>query len=307
MANTITNAEIYVNTFMGLSEMAYKENSKSMILNRPGMIGAYDAEVKTVKLRNLTTSGNLNYDRDTGYKMGSVNNTWESYTVSIERSVKLPLDILDGMQAMQLNIQQVADYYLKQQDIPEVDAVAFQKIASGAGTKVEADIVTTGSSTSDVVSLFEAGLSTLRDNEIGITEQKIIFANPDVVSLYRKQMFGKLSLANNVNGIAVNGLYYGDCPIVEVPKSRFWDTVTLLNTGAGGYSIPNGAKQLNFMIVTLSAAAVFNAYVGMRYLDYRYSETADNNLLMGRRHYDAFVIKGKSKGVYVHKAATAKA
>lgn len=306
MANSITNAEIYVNTFMGLSEMAYKENSKSMILNRPGMIGAYDAEVKTVKIRNLTTSGNTDYSRATGYVTGSVNNSWESYTVGVERGVKLPLDILDGMQAMQLNIQQVGEVYLREHDIPEVDAVAFQKISAGAGTTEAADLKLTAGTETDVVDLLEKALTTLRNEEIGSFEDKVIFASPDFVSLYKKQIFDKIMLANGTRGIAMDGLYYGNIPVIEVPKPRFYDTITLTASGAGGYTIPSGAKPLNFMIVTLSAAAVFNAYVGMRYLDYRYSELADNNLLMGRRHYDAFVIKGKKKGVYVHKAATAK-
>lgn len=322
MANSISHAEIYTRLFAGLADEAYKAEAKSLALIRPAnLINNFDEQVKTFKMRTLTTSGNYNYARATGggkgYTDGDITSGWNSYTVAIDRGVSLGLDILDSAEALMLQMAEVGDNYLRYQDIPETDAYVFAKIASKAGKTDTADVTTS----TDVVALFETALTHMAKKEVSTAIPKIIYASPTTVAAYRNQMRTKLLVTNADMGMNTLALNYNGIPIVEVPDGRFADTVTLLNTGTGGFSIPEtiqadaeatppvvgseGAKQLNFMIVALDAAFVFSAYSRrMRFIPWEQNKDSDNNILLSRHFYDAFVIDNRKHGVYVHKAKT---
>lgn len=309
MANSISHAEIYTRLFAGLADEAYKAEAKSLALIRPAnLINNFDEQVKTFKMRTLTTSGNYNYARATGggkgYTDGDITSGWNSYTVAIDRGVSLGLDILDSAEALMLQMAEVGDNYLRYQDIPETDAYVFAKIASKAGKTDTADVTTS----TDVVALFETALTHMAKKEVSTAIPKIIYASPTTVAAYRNQMRTKLFVTNADMGMNTLVLNYNGIPIVEVPDGRFADTVTLLNTGTGGFSIPTGAKQLNFMIVALDAAFVFSAYSRrMRFIPWEQNKDSDNNILLSRHFYDAFVLDNRKDGVYVHKADTANA
>lgn len=297
-------AEIYTKLFASLADDAYRETLKSGILMRSGGLVQFDMDVKTVKMRTLETTGNLNYNRNDGYADGDVLQDWSTYVVENERGVRLKLDILDGAEALGLHIAEVADSYLRHKDVPEVDAVAFQKIAAQAGHVETADIVV---GTTDAIAAMEAGLSQMRKDEISVGVPKVMFASSDFLAAYRLQKKDQLSFGVGDKDVNLISDRYNEVPLIEVPSARFADTVTLLNTGAGGYTIPSGAHQINFMIVALDAAFVFNAYKRIRYIPFEANQHSDHNLILSRHFYDAFVLSKKENGIYVHKAATANA
>lgn len=302
MANSFQYAEYFSRMFGGIADEVSRVSLRSQILLRSSGI-TFDPEIKTVKVKTLDTSGNFDYDRANGYGHGDVHQGWNQYDVNFERGVRLGVDILDDFQTMRTNIADISENYLKHKDIPETDAVVFSRLAEQAGTVVDTDIT----ATTDVVDLIEDAVLQQSEDEVSADEQKVLFVSSRISSMYSRQKLGSLSVSNTDTGLDLRVNNHNGIPFIVVPPARFADTVTLLNTGEGGYQIPSGAKQLNFILMSLNSGFVFSGYKNVRFTGMEVNTQTDESFMLSRHFYDAFVLENQAKGVYVSRAATAKA
>ena len=98
---------------------------------------------------------------------------------------------------------------------------------------------------------------------------------------------------------------YNDMPIIYVPKSRFYTSITL-NSGAStwGFSKASGAAAINFMLIQPDAILQVKKFALPKIFTPDENQDKDMWKFQFRLYHDAFVYENKAKGIYLHKAPT---
>ena len=293
MANSIALAQ----NFLGVCDLKYKRESLTAILDAaPGAVDFVGANV--CKVYKLSSDGLGDYSRNSGYPTGSVTGTWETLTLSKDRGVELKVDRFDNEESKSMAFGQLADVFMRESVVPELDAYRFS-VMSSAQTLVKADI-TVG--TTDCVGLIDTAEQQMAEDEVP-EEGRILYVSPTMYAGIKAKVTRYLA---NENGVNREIIKFNNMPVIVVPQSRF-NTAITLNNGSStfGFAPTAGGYKINFMIVHPSAVKnVIKAQIPKIFSPDEF-QGGDCYALQYRLYHDCFLWDNKKKGIYTHTKSTA--
>lgn len=276
MANTID----LVTKFQPYVDEQFKNESKlSMLTNQDfDWTGAH-----TIKVYKIGTSSMNDYDRaganiSTNWSrfgpVAGLDATTEEMTLTKDRSFTFAIDKLDNDETAQ---QLAGATALSRQDrevvIPEVDSYVYGVMATKAGTKPDAVVLTADNIYTEILKASE----TLDDAEVPETG-RILLVTPTVYALMKQST--KIALDTDVGqDMRVRGVIANldGAAVVKVPKVRL-------------------PENFGFMLAHPSATVA-----PVKLEDYRVHQDPpglSGSLVEGRICYDAFVLDNKTKAIY---------
>ena len=276
MANTID----LVTKFQPYVDEQFKNESKlSMLTNQDfDWTGAH-----TIKVYKIGTSSMNDYDRaganiSTNWSrfgpVAGLDATTEEMTLTKDRSFTFAIDKLDNDETAQ---QLAGATALSRQDrevvIPEVDSYVYGVMATKAGTKPDAVVLTADNIYTEILKASE----TLDDAEVPETG-RILLVTPTVYALMKQST--KIALDTDVGqDMRVKGVIANldGAAVVKVPKVRL-------------------PENFGFMLAHPSATVA-----PVKLEDYRVHQDPpglSGSLVEGRICYDAFVLDNKTKAIY---------
>lgn len=295
MANSIALAQKFLPVIDGL----YKKESLTARLDTPNVefIGA-----NTIKVFKATIPGFGDYNRSTGFPHADYASTWETLTLSKDRGVSLMIDSMDNEETLGMAFGTLASEFMRTQEIPELDAYRFARLASWSGVSGANADITVG--TTDVPAAIEVAEQTMGDDEVP-EDGRILFVSNKCYSAIKAKITRILSTEN---GVQTQIETYDGMPVVRVPQGRFNTAVTLYDGSANfGFTPTAGGYKINFMIVHPSAVVQVVKHRLPRIFSPAEYQDADGWKFDMRLYHDLFVYDNKVKGVYVHRASTANA
>lgn len=301
MANSIDYARAYLEMLDGV----YKEGSKTAILEanasqwRAGEMGA-----KSLYIKKMTADGLGTYNRSSGYVDGDVTVSWEAKTFSQDRGRRYKLDTMDADEA-KLQAGEMANEIQRVNINPEIDQYRFEKLYDAAyanSAYVEATL------TEDtVINAIDTGVATMDDSEVPQNDRILFVSNTGYNLMKASGEFFNARLSNlDSTVLNRNIVTFDNMPLIKVPKNRF-NTNFTFNDGTTGGQTAGGAvatgKEINFMIVSLSAIIAVMKHVVPKLIAPEINGFNDGWLFAYRMYHDLFVLDNKVNGIYVHTKA----
>ena len=251
---------------------------------------------KTVLIPKLSVDGMIDYSREAGYgEKGSINVSYVPYELKQDRGRMFALDAMDSDEAS-ISLAQAIAKFVEDKVVPEVDAYRFAKYATGAGTKKTGSVTKT-----TVVTAIDEGEQVLRDAGVNIGNV-ILYMTSAVYSLLKQATdTGRWTTGTTINR---NVVMFDEMPVQIVPSNRFYTSVDLLKSGAGGYSkTAETGNAINFLMVSNGAVFQCVKHNVSKIITPEANQSADGWLAGYRLYHDAFVVDGKAAGIYAHTVA----
>jgi len=290
MANSISLAQ----KFLPVIDDTYKAGSMTAIMDTTSQADFSGAgEVKVLK---VSTTGLGDYSRTEGYPKGDVTAVWETLKLTKERGKEFSVDRMDDEETLGMAFGAVTGQFMRDWVCPELDAYRFATYASTDGvlTTAAADL------TSDtIVSAIDEAVRAMDENEVPESD-RVLFINSDLKPIINDAFTRTWGGDTAINSMLFN---YNNMPVIYVPKSRFYTSVTL-NDGATecGFTKGKDAKAINFMIVSASAVLQAKKICMPKIFTPDENQEMDMWKFQFRLYHDCFVYDNKKAGVYVHKA-----
>lgn len=287
MADSLAAALAYLN---GKLDKEYKAAAKSSGMDiNPAFVRAGDVagtfyipKVSMPGLGNVT--GGVFPDAD-------VTQTWDSYTYAYDRGRKIQVEPVAVDEAGQIaEIAVLAVEYMRMHVIPELDALRFSRVATGAHAdhKVAADLTTSA----QAIAATNAALVAMANAEAEM-ENLLFWATPDI-----------LDLLDSAASTEKKARILSRVTPIEVPQARF-NTETTVNAGAtasaGGFTTTG--DDLNFLLMEKTASFADAKHVAERYFSPQVNQAGDLARWDYRIVHDCWVFTNKTKGIYAHRAA----
>ena len=261
---------------------------------------------KTIKVPTISTSGMKDYDRDNGYPSGSVNLSYQSLDMTMDRSTSFLLDAMDVNESnFMVSAANVTNEFQKDQVVPEIDAYRYSKLAAYAET---GNVVTYTPADNTIFKEFMTDIAAVKDI-VGENVPLVAIINGQVkaqlelLDVFRKAIdvtdFKKGEITTKVNAI-------NECKLLPVPSARMWDTYTF-NDGktegeeAGGFVKGSTAKKMNWIIVPQSVPIAVSRQDKMKIIDPDAYQKADAWFLGYRKYHELWVKPQKKNQIRVSK------
>lgn len=294
MANTIVLAERFLPILDGIYKKASLTSRLDALDERVRFVGANKIEVFKTEM-----NGFGDYSRANGFPKGSVTSGWEDYTLAVDRGISLDIDAMDNEETLGMAFGTLQSEFIRTQEVPEVDAYRFAKLAgtTGINAATPADI-TVG--TTDCPALIDVAEEVLGDDEVP-EDGRLLYVSEKFYAGIKAKTTRILANENNVQReIEVfNGM-----EVIRVPKGRF-NTAITLNNGATNFGFTVGGYPINFMIIHPSAVFSVLKHREPRIFEPSVNQDKDAWKFDLRLYHDIFVYDNKVKGIYLHRAATA--
>lgn len=294
MANTIALAERFLPILDGIYKKASLTSRLDALDERVRFVGANKIEVFKTAM-----NGFGDYSRANGFPKGSVTSGWEDYTLAVDRGISLDIDAMDNEETLGMAFGTLQSEFIRTQEVPEVDAYRFAKLAgtTGINAATPADI-TVG--TTDCPALIDVAEEVLGDDEVP-EDGRLLYVSEKFYAGIKAKTTRILANENNVQReIEVfNGM-----EVIRVPKGRF-NTAITLNNGATNFGFTVGGYPINFMIIAPSAVFSVLKHREPRIFEPAVNQDKDAWKFDLRLYHDIFVYDNKVKGIYLHRAATA--
>lgn len=288
----MANAIALFTKYIALLDEVYRSASKTAILDT-----AETAEMvsgaKEFKVPKMTMDGLADYGRNGGYADGSVTLTYETKKPDYDRGRSFNVDEMDNEESAGVAFGKLASEFIRTKVVPELDAYRFAKYASKAGNSAASTL----SSGDDATSAISAGVTTMRESEVG-DEGLILFITPTLAQMIR-----------NLDTYKSRAVLDAFAQVVEVPQTRFYTAIDLLDgTTAGeeaGHYIKDAANgaNINFMIVSKSALIQLSKHTVNKVFTPQENQEADAWKFCYRSYGIAEVYDNKTAGIYLNKAS----
>ena len=290
MPNSIALAE----KFLPILDGVYKRESLTARLLGANALVRFDGANK-VSIFKTSLDGLADYSRANGFVNGSVTAGWESYTLSKDRGVSLSVDRMDNEETLGQAFGTLAGEFGRVNEVPELDAYRFAKMASANGISSASAAITVG--TTNVAELIDTAEQTMGDDEVPY-EGRILFVSEKCYNGLKRNITRYL---RNEGDVQRNVEMYNDMEVVRVPQSRFNTAVTLYDGTANfGFAPTAGGYKINFMIVHPSAVLPVVKHEIVKIFSPDENQTADAWKFQIRIYHDMFVLDQKVKGIYCH-------
>lgn len=222
-----------------LLDEVYKLASLTAVLDGPNNLVKEGANANEILIPKMDMDGLGNYDKQTGYPEGSVSLEYETKKCDYDRGRMFVVDSMDNIETAGIAFGQLSGEFLRTKVVPELDSWRLAKyagLAKGSASGALAD--------------GKAGIAALR---VAKTAIKNAEAKTETCYLYISTTLK--GLIEDLDTTASKKVMEGWAGVIEVPESRFNDSVAL---GDNGYSSEGNA--LNFLIVDKNAVIQFQKH-----------------------------------------------
>ena len=275
MANTITKAQ----RFVPYLDESYVQAAKTSILDTTKEI-EYIEKAGTFLVPDVEFDGLGDYDRKTGYSKGSVKNNYTPYECDYERGKMLGVDYVDDEEAQGLLFANIAGTFINKKVAPEVDAYRFAKYCSIDGIKKVQETIADGAE----IAALRAAITFMNDNNVPLAD-RVLFAPHSFI--------GAIEDLDTTKSKKVLDNF---AAIVPVSPVEFKTAITL---GENGYTFPEEAKDINFMVVQKDSVMQITRHATPKIISHEVNQTSDEDLYGYRIIGLNNVYKNKKNGVYV--------
>ena len=282
----MANIEL-VTKYVPVLDALYKKETLTSVLDAQTQIDFTNGNA--VRVMKVETSGLGDYSRQDGYAKGTASLTWETLTLSEDRSAELDVDRMDNEEALAMAFGAIANEFTRVNVAPEIDAYRFAKYAKSANIGSATGALADGAA---VVSALRACATAMDEAEVP-AEDRILFITPT-----------NLGLVEDLDTNKSREVLKRFSAIIPVPQTRFYSEITLNAGGdAWGYKKADGGAELNFLAVAKSAVVQATKLALPKIFDPDTNQKKDAWNFQYRLYHDAFVLENKTKGVYAHKKA----
>lgn len=281
MANSIALRKQYST----LLDEVYKMASLTAILDGPNEMVREGANANEILIPKLDMQGLATYNKSTGYVAGDVTLTYETKKCEYDRGRMFTVDSVDDQETAGIAFGRLSGEFLRTKVVPELDAYRFGQYASKTGIGSASGALATGNA---ALTALRTGRTAIENAEASV-ENCYLFINPAI-----------LGLIDDLDTTASRKALEGWAGIVKVPSSRFFKTVTLAASGAGGFS---GATAINFLIVAKDAVIQYQKHSVSKIITPEANQDADAWKFGYRTVGIAEVYDNKLAGIYAHTAA----
>lgn len=259
-----------------------------------------------VKIPTIGTSGLGDYDRDKGFTQGSVSFSYQTQTMSQDRSASFQLDRMDVDETnFALNASAVMVEFQRTHVIPEVDAYRYSKLASLAMTAEKKTEYTP--SADDILKKLLADIAQVKD-VVGDNSEIVITMSIPVSNILNSTsgIERKIVLSDFKQGdINLKIARIDNNPIIVVPSARMKTSYTFYDGRTGGQEqggfVPAGdAKDINWILCTRRTPIAISKTDKMRIFDPDVNQNADAWKIDYRKYHDLWVKKEQLNNLWVN-------
>lgn len=261
-----------------------------------------------VKIPKLTMDGLADYDRDNGFVEGSINLSYQTKELTMDRGRKFTFDEHDVDESnFVLTASTVMGEFQKAKVVPEIDAYRYSAIAAGAIAKERASGGYTPSE-SDILKKLYYDIARVQDI-VGDDTPLIITMSTGVAAIL--DMSTQLGKSISVVDFSQGGINFkvkalnGQHPIIRVGSGRmktayvFNDGTTSEQTG-GGFKAAAGAKDINWIICPKNAPIAVSKTDKMRIFDPNTYQDKRAWAMDYRKFHDLWVPDNKWDSIWVN-------
>lgn len=245
---------------------------------------------KTVIIPDVDFEGLADYDRDSGFSRGAITVSNNSYTMNMDRARSLQIDREDMDETGIANLAgKILGEYVRTKVVPECDSYVLSKLAGLAATR--SNLIN-----GDVTKPYEALCSLINEvqKQAGYDEELVAFVDSAMYAAFQNSTEisrimditdfkqGDISLkVKSINGVA----------IIPVVSERMKTGYTFNNTGAGGFTPLENAKEIYMLVCPKNGAHLVKKTEQIRVFTPEQNIDADAYKFDYRIYYDVFVKK----------------
>jgi hypothetical protein len=264
---------------------------------------------REIKIPVIGTAGLANYDREKGFKEGSVSLTYETKSMTMDRGRTFLLDAMDVNETnFVVTASNVLASFQREKVAPEIDAYRYSKIAQMA---IDKDKIS-------VAVITEANVLTQLNNDmyaildkVGEGAQLVISMSTAVAKILdnSEKLLKKLDVTNFTTGaITTKVKMYNDSPVLRVPSSRMYSKYQFLDadtsTDTAGFAKANDAVAINWIISARTTPIAISKTDKVRVFEPNANIKADAWKVDYRKYHDLWITDNKMDTVRVSLAAT---
>ena len=175
MAATVQSIAL-VTKYAAMLDEVYKRESLTSVLDTPSDLVMWDG-ANAAKIFKTTMDGLGDYSRNNGYVKGAVIGTWENLQLAYDRGRQFLVDAMDNEETLDMAFGTLAGEFVRTQEVPEVDAYTFAKIASASN--IQAATPANFANISNVLTAVDTAQAALDDKEVPM-EGRILFVSTSV-------------------------------------------------------------------------------------------------------------------------------
>ncbi len=288
MPNTIAFRQNYGK----IIDKVYQREATSSCLNSDASMARAGHGAKEILVPRISVTGLGDYQRNVGYKTGSISYEWETKTFNYDRGIRLFADAMDVEETgIEDAFVQAGSELQRTQVAPEADAFTFARIAGHEGVaSASADF--SAAEAGDVLKALRGVTNEMDERQVA-TGSRFLFITPTL-----KGLLDDFSLANPARS---NRVLTRFSRIVEVPQARFYSKIDLLSGDDDkfGYAKAADGTEINFMVVEKSAVIKFDKHVASRIFSPDELETLDSYMMKYRKYGIVELLDAKLDGVQV--------
>lgn len=299
--NTLETATLFQNN---LDKVAVQEATTGwMDANAGQVIYKGGSEVKIPK---MNVQGLGDYDRDKGYKTGSVTFGYETRNMTQDRGRKFQIDPMDVDEtSFVATAASIMGEFQRTQVVPEIDAYRISKLATDAITANKAGMTeygyTPGAESTSALRKFKEGIKAVRD---GYNGPLVCQATSDFILELELELAGKITAVTfSKGGIQTQVPAVDGVPIISTPSNRMYTAIKINDgeTGGqekGGYEKGVSAKDVNFFICPRTTPVAVTKQDIMRIFDPTVNQNLNAWQMDYRRFHDIWVLENKLDSLY---------
>lgn len=286
MTNTINGASKYANE---LDKMIVQESKTGFLAD--SKFKARFTGARTVNIPQINFDGLGDYSRENGYSKGGTNFTYESYTLSQERSKQLTIDAQDADETgVSSLVGKMVGEYTRTKVNPEIDAYALSKLYEIANEEGHVDTFVA----EDAVELMLDCINKA-EAESGYTNERMVaFVDPVMYAalMTSDKLQHSITVSDFTQG-AVNMKVkeLNGCAIIPVAADRMR---TAYDFNESGFEASTGAGCVRAIVMPKSAASLVKKVDKVDIYSPDEVQDMDAYKINFRLYYDLFVMSNKT-------------
>ena len=252
---------------------------------------------KTMYIPSVETSGakDVNRDQITGTFNRNWNNELQAVTLQMDREWDTLVDPMDIDETNGVaTIANITRAFVEFQKIPEMDAFLAAKLAGFASQF--GGVSTQSLTSSTILTEWDNALEYMTNQRVN-RDRLVAYMTPGTYKLL-KQATGLtrfIEVTNGIRDVDRNVARLDGVTVVEVPS----DLMKTAYTFTEGWTVADGAAQINFMLVDPMAVAAPIKYE-TALMSAPTAQSKGKYLYYERYYYGAFALNQRQAGVYAH-------
>lgn len=256
---------------------------------------------KKVKIPTMKTSGLGNYKRTTGatsgaYAKGSVELTYEEFTMTQDRSAEFHIDRFDTDESNYIvDMAKVMGKFQKDHVVGEIDAYRISTLCK-AGIKAENKKGDVTISADNVRRELKEGTKAIR--KTGYTGPIVAHISYDTLAELELSYCGQLRAEIfSKNGVDTRIYKYDGVELIPTPDNLL---VTDITTTENGWNKAVGGKAVNFVMAAKTVPIAVNKCDKVKVFSPDVYQNGDDYVGQYRRYHDCWITKAQGELVYVN-------